>query len=95
MKKKKQVFVVGLDAFNLDKLNNLPEAEYCDFHAALKISEIRGVDDISIPELLKKVDKRIEKAGQIDAVVSYYDFPGTVLVPIIAEKYNLPGPPLE
>ncbi len=95
MNKKKQVFVVGLDAFNLDKLNKLPEAEYCDFHAALEISDIRGVSDISIPDLLKKADERIEKVGHIDAIVSYYDFPGTVLVPIIAEKYNLPGPSLE
>ncbi len=96
MKEKKQVFVVGLDQFNLDKLNRLPEAEDCDFHAALEISDIRGVDSISIPDLLKKADEKIAaNDGQIDAVVSYYDFPGTVLVPIIAEKYNLPGPTLE
>lgn len=96
MKKKKQVFVIGLDQFNLDKLKRLPEADYYDFHAALEISDIRGVDSISIPELLKKADSNISaNDGKIDAVVSYYDFPGTVLVPIIAEKYNLPGPTLE
>jgi hypothetical protein len=95
MTDKKQVFVVGLDQFNLDKLNKLPEAAHCDFHAALEISEIRGVENIAIPELLEKAEERIKKKGRIDAIVSYYDFPGTVLVPIIAEKYNLPGPSLE
>jgi hypothetical protein len=93
--KKKKIFVIGLDEFNLEKLKNLPEAEECEFLPALKFDEIRGVEDYSIPVLLKKIDKRIEKAGHIDGVVTYFDFPCSVLVPIIAEKYNLPGPGLE
>jgi len=95
MRTKKNVFVVGLDDFNLDKLQRLPEAEEMNFFPAVKFSEMRGVDNISISDLLAIADKRIEEAGHIDAVVSYYDFPGTALVPIIAEKYNLPGPTLE
>lgn len=95
MRKKKNVFVVGLDDFNLNKLKRLPEAEECEFLPAVKFSEMRGVDAISVADLLAKVDERVKEAGHIDAVVSYYDFPGTALVPIIAEKYNLPGPTLE
>ncbi|MFO7789990.1 MAG: ATP-grasp domain-containing protein [Bacteroidota bacterium] len=93
--KKKKIFVIGLDKFNLGKLKNLPEAEECEFLPALKFDEIRGVEDYCIPDLIHKINKRIEKAGRIDAVVSYFDFPGSVLVPIIAEKYDLPGPGLE
>lgn len=95
MRTKKNVFVVGLDDFNLDKLKRLPEANEMEFLPAVKFSEMRGVDNISIADLLAIADKRIEEAGHIDAVVSYYDFPGTALVPIIAQKYNLPGPTLE
>ena len=95
MKQKKKVFVVGLDDFNLAKLQRLPEGQECDYYPAVKFSEIRGVENISISELLAKADERIREAGGIDAVVSYYDFPGTVLVPIIAQKYNLPGPTLQ
>lgn len=93
--KKKQVFIVGLDDFNLEKLNNLPEAEHYDFHAALHISEMRDVEQFDMDKLLELSFERIDKHGKIDGIASYYDFPGTMLVPIIAEKYGLPGPTLE
>ncbi|WP_462280493.1 ATP-grasp domain-containing protein [Salinivirga cyanobacteriivorans] len=92
---KKQIFIVGLDDFNLKKLQNLPEAAYCDFHAALHISEMRNVEQYDMEKLINLCFDRIDKHGKIDGVASYYDFPGTMLVPIIAEKYNLPGPSLE
>jgi hypothetical protein len=92
---KKQVFVIGLDNFNLQKLHRLAEAEECDFLPALNIDEIRGVSQLNMEELIGKALKRIDQNGRIDAIVSYYDFPGTTLVPVIAEKYRLPGPSLE
>ncbi len=95
MGRKKNVFVIGLDEFNLKKLERLPESAECRFLPAVKFSEIRGVEDFSIPELLELINKRVDEAGHIDAVVSYFDFPGSVLVPIIAEKYDLPGPSLK
>ncbi len=95
MTKKKKVFVIGLDEFNLSKIRELPEINECTILPAVKFSEIRGVENISIPRLLEKTDKRIKEAGGIDAVISYLDFPGSVLVPIIAKKYDLPGPELE
>ena len=95
MNSKKKIFVVGLDDFNLAKLQRLPEAEECDFYPAVKLAEMRDVEELSVSHLLAKADERIKEAGGIDAVVSYFDFPGTVLVAIIAAKYDLPGSPLE
>ncbi len=95
MPKKKKVFVVGLDEFNLSLIRHLPEHKECEILPAVEFAEIRGVEDYSIPDLLQKIKERVEKAGGIDAVMSYLDFPGSVLVPIIAEKYDLPGPGLE
>ncbi len=92
---KKQVFIIGLDDFNLKKLQNTPEGKDCDFHAALTIDEIRNVEQFNIAELKEKCFKRIDEHGHIDAVASYFDFPGTILTPIIANRYNLPGPTLE
>lgn len=92
---KKQVYIIGMDEFNLQKLQNLPEAEYCDFLPALHLAEIRDVETYDIRELLELCYQRIEEQGRIDAVASYYDFPGTILVPVIAEKYGVPGPSLE
>jgi len=95
MPDKKNVFVIGLDEFNLSLLNHLPEAEYCNFPAAVKFSEMRGRDHISVKTLIKKARERIDKAGKIDGIITYFDFPASLLVPIIAEKYSLPGTPVE
>lgn len=95
MTNKIKVFIVGLDEFNLEKLNSLPEARECEFLPAIYFSEMRRSKKVSVPELLNKAYKRIDQAGKINAVVSYFDFPGSVLVPVIAQKYNLPGPSLK
>lgn len=92
---KKQVFIIGLDDFNFKKLKRLPEAEYCEFLPALYFSEIRCVEEYNIQNLIDLCSQRIEENGKIDAVASYYDFPGNILVPIIAGKYGVPSPSLE
>ncbi|MCF8335837.1 MAG: ATP-grasp domain-containing protein [Bacteroidales bacterium] len=95
MTDKKQIFVVGLDDFNLEKLNRLPEAKDCEFHPAVKYQEMRGLEQFNMEKLIETAFERIDQHGKIDAVVSYYDFPGTDLVPIIADRYKLTAPSLE
>lgn len=95
MNERKQVFVIGLDDFNLKKLQRLPEAKECDFLSAVEINEMRGVKDLNIQKIIDKACERIDNHGKIDAIVSYYDFPGTTITPIIAHKYGLPAPSLE
>ncbi|MCG5514529.1 ATP-grasp domain-containing protein [Ectothiorhodospira sp. 9100] len=93
---KKNVFIIGLDDFNRDKLERLPQAKECEFHAALDISDIRNVDQYDIKFLIDKATRTMEAfGGTVDAVTSYYDFPGTVMTPILAEHFGLPGPTLE
>ena len=91
---KKNVFIIGQDTFNFEKLKRLPEASECNFYPAIYYEEMRGTN-LSIPFLIDKAFERIEAVGKIDAIVSYFDFPGTDIVPIIAKKYNIPGPELE
>lgn len=93
--KRKNVFVVGLDDFNRQKLERLPHAADCDFHAALDIADIRGVDRFDMQQLIDKATSAVLGSGvQPDAVVAYYDFPATDLVPILAERCGLRGPTL-
>ena len=92
---KKKVFIVGLDDFNLEKLNQLPQAKDCEFLPALEISDIRNVDSFDMKTLIDKAIANMERLGPPDAVASYFDFPGTVMVPILAQHFGLPGPTLE
>ncbi|WP_135604807.1 acetyl-CoA carboxylase biotin carboxylase subunit family protein [Methanococcoides sp. NM1] len=90
---KKNVFIVGMDSFNLEKLKKLPEATECNFHAALDINEIRNVPGYDMAALITTAERRIkETPGGIHAVVSYFDFPATDLVPILAKTFGVPGP---
>jgi hypothetical protein len=93
---KQSLFIVGLDPFNLDKLKRLPAAREVDFHAALDVSDIRDVDRYDLPALIDKAVRAIEGfGGSVDGIASYWDFPGSLLVPILAERFGLPGPSLE
>lgn len=94
--RKRNVFIVGLDPFNLEKLQRLPAARECEFHAALDVSDIRHVSSYDVPALIDKAVRTMEGfGGSIDAVASYWDFPGSLFVPILAERFGLPGPALE
>jgi len=93
---KKNVFIIGLDEFNREKLERLPQAAECEFHAALDISDIRNVDEYNLEGLIAKATDTMENFdGSVDAVASYYDFPGTIMVPVLAKHFKLPGPTLE
>ncbi|WP_019588981.1 MULTISPECIES: acetyl-CoA carboxylase biotin carboxylase subunit family protein [unclassified Thioalkalivibrio] len=96
MSEKKHVFVVGMDAFNQAKLERLPQAAECEFHSALDFSDIRNVESFDMEALIERAAGNIEAAGvPVDAIVSFYDFPGTVMVPLLAERFGVPGPSLE
>lgn len=92
----KNVFVVGLDEFNRQKLERIPYEHELVSHAALDISGIRGVDHFDMKSLIDKAARNTRGAGvPVDAIAAYYDFPATDLVPILAQMFGVPGPSLE
>lgn len=93
---KKNIFIVGLESFNQQKLERLPQAQECEFHTALHDKEIRNVDVLDMPKLVDKAIKTLEEFdGSIDAVATYWDFPASLIAAILAKHFDLPGPSLE
>ncbi|MFW5682293.1 MAG: ATP-grasp domain-containing protein [Phycisphaeraceae bacterium] len=93
---RKNVFFVGLDDFNRQTLEQLPAAAECDFHAALTLEEMRGERSRPIAELIDVAAERMHNVeGGPHGVTSFFDFPGTILASILAERFGLPGPSLE
>jgi len=96
MSQKKQVFLVGLDDFNLETLNGLPQADECEFKPALTLGEMRDDPDVDIAELVDLASERMAAApGGPAGVASFFDFPGTIIASILASRFDLPGPSLE
>lgn len=85
----KNIFVVGLDSLNKAALERLPGAKDYRFHQLLTREELIA-DPISIPRLITKADLVLRDfKGKIDAIVGYWDFPGSMLVPVLCERYGL------
>ena len=93
MDKKQHLFVIGAEPFNMERLTHLPASRYTEFHSALDLSEIRGIDEFDMAHIIEKTFRNIEEAAvPVDGVVAYYDFPASTMVPIVAQRFGLRGP---
>lgn len=89
------VFVIGLDEFNLQTLRGLREVERYRIHPLLSQDQVRRAAAYDFEKLLAEADARLGAfEGQVDAIVTWWDFPATALVPILCERWDLPGPSL-
>ena len=93
---KKNVFIIGVNPFHTEKLERLPHVKECDFYSALELEAIRGVKHYNLSQLIRKTIQNIEQSGQkVDAIATYYDFPCSVILPVVAQYFNVPAPSLE
>jgi hypothetical protein len=96
MAEKRQVFFVGLDDFNRQTLEALPQAADVEFRPALTLAEMRDDPDVDVTALIELAAERMAGApGGPAGVASFFDFPGTVIAAALAERFALPGPSLE
>ncbi|WP_018232975.1 ATP-grasp domain-containing protein [Thioalkalivibrio thiocyanodenitrificans] len=93
---KKNIFVVGIDDFHLAQLRTLPGADDYVFHALFTHQELKCCDRFPVERLLDEGAEQLRRfPGRVDAVVGYWDFPVSTVLPILRREANLPGPTLE
>lgn len=93
---RKNIFVVGLEPFNLRLLQAVRHAEQYAFHPLLSYEEVVAAKRFDLESLLDEA-RRILRGfdGRIDAVVGYWDFPTVLMMPILRREFGLRGPSLE
>jgi biotin carboxylase len=92
----KTIVVVGLDDFNLRLMRDLPGADDYDFLPVLGYDEIVRPDRYDLPGLLRRAEARLRAhQAPIDAIVTFWDFPSSTIMPIMRAWFDLPGPSLE
>lgn len=92
----RNVFVLGCDRFNLDQIRAVRAAEGCRFHTLTSYHEAKAGDEIPAEQLLGKARARLDAFdGSIDAILGWWDFPVSTLLPILRREYGTPGPTLE
>lgn len=92
----KHVFVVGMDDFNMDMMRALPQARDCRFHELYSAEEVKAGPEVPITRLLLEGLDRLHRFSEpIDAIVGYWDFPVSTLLPLLRQPFGLPSPTLE
>ncbi|MET9377482.1 ATP-grasp domain-containing protein [Streptomyces sp. NPDC002992] len=95
MTERKNIFVLGLDEANLPTLRNVPHADSYVFHPLLTVEELQH-GEVSVAELKEKAESILDSFdGSIDAIVGYWDFPVSTLVPMLGERYGTRSTSLE
>ncbi|MFT4471156.1 ATP-grasp domain-containing protein [Arthrobacter sulfonylureivorans] len=92
----KNVFILGLTDFQAGELQTVRGAENYTFHSLLDYDRLVGAQDIDFHGLLDAARQQLRDFdGSVDAIVSHWDFPTSVIGPILAKEYGIAAPTLE
>lgn len=90
------IFVVGPDELNWSKLKSMKNADQYHFHELLSYGESHGAARYDVQPMLEKARTRLaEFEGPIDAIVSFWDFPVSLMLPILSREFGTVSASLE
>ncbi len=97
MGNKKNIFIFGIDDYNLEELNSIEQAEQYNFISLFRAEEIMILlqgDLIDYEKIIGQAKKQLNQhQGTIDAIIGFYD-PAMLPVFYLCEEYGLNGPGL-
>ncbi len=92
----KNVFVVGLNDYNAERLKRLRGVDDVVFHQLLTPAQVSETQDFDIPAMLAEAEAKLDAFdGTIDAIVGYIDFPVSTMLPLLCKKYGTRNTSLE
>lgn len=91
----KNVFVLGLTEMQLHELETLEDAEHLSFHDLIGYAPLIEPDEFVFGDLLEKGRAELDAFdGSVDAIIAHWDFPTSLLAPILAAERGIPAPSL-
>ncbi len=92
----KNIFILGLTEVQRAELQTVHGARHYRFHDLLDYETLVETDHIEFEGLLNAAREQLDAFdGKADAIVSHWDFPTSVIGPILAAERGLPAPSLE
>jgi hypothetical protein len=89
----KNVFVLGPDEINRRTLAKVGEKMGVKFHELLDGQEVCLARHFDFQNLLDKAQAQLDSfSGEVDGILALWDFPSTLLQPILARRNGLNGP---
>lgn len=90
------VFVLGLTEFQRGELETITNAANMNFHQLLAPEVVTRPEAHGFGGLLERARAELRTFdGTIDAIIAHWDFPSSVLMPILCAEWGMPAPPLE
>ncbi|VXB08929.1 ATP-grasp domain-containing protein [Citricoccus sp. K5] len=92
----KNIHVLGMTEVQRHELETVSGAENLTFHNVLDYERLVETAEIDFEELLAAARGQLDAFdGTVDAIIAHWDFPVSVMVPILAAERGLPAPSLE
>lgn len=92
----KNVFVLALDEFHRETLDTIKTSEPCEFHGLLDPEDIVHSEHFSLKKILDDARRELDAfPGTVDAILTHWDFPLSVVAPILCAERGLRSPTLE
>src|SRR5690554_411481 len=93
---KRNIFVVALEEQQREELETLRHSEQFKVHSLLSVKTAVESPNFSFDNLLNEARNKLQAFdGTIDAIIAQWDFPTSILVPILCKEYNIPSPSVE
>jgi len=90
------LFVLGLDDFNREKLEAVAYNEPVRFHPVLDMDALTSREDFDVEATLAQAEAEIRAhRHRAHGLVNYWDFPVSLITAMLARRLGLPGPSLE
>ncbi|WP_166262062.1 ATP-grasp domain-containing protein [Marinobacter salicampi] len=95
----KNIFIPALLEQQREELNTLRHTDALSFHNLLDVKSLVEPDSFSFNQLLdearQELNQKVGANGCVDAIIAHWDFPTSVLVPILCKEHRIPSPSLE
>ncbi len=92
---RRNVFVIGLDEINLRQLKTIRNGEQFAFHGLIDYEHIISPRRYPMEMLMDEAIRALDGFdGSVDAIIGHWDFPISMMLPLLRERYGMPGPTL-
>ncbi|MCF7978459.1 MAG: ATP-grasp domain-containing protein [Chromatiaceae bacterium] len=92
----RNLFVLGIDDFNLRQLRAIRNADNYRFHPLMTVDEVKAHGTFPFQSVLDQARDQLARFdGRIDAIIGYWDFPVTSAVAVLCREFGLPSPTVE
>ena len=85
--RKKNVFMLGVNDFNYEKMRSMEHFDEYNIYGVIPPEEAEDAASYDIQQMMDRITNYLDDFdGSIDAIVTYIDFPMSLITPVICRR---------